>query len=174
MAVNLAARQLGDPDLVDFVARQLAEHDLAPGRLCLEVTETDLMADPGPSADVLRQLKELGVRLAIDDFGTGFATLDYVRRFAVADILKIDGSFVAGIADPKSRDKAIVEASLVLARTLGFETVAEGVETEEQRQILQELKCDLAQGHLFSKPVPASALPGRTVEAAVDATPAGD
>ena len=161
VAVNLAARQLVDPDLVDFVALQLAEHDLPAGRLCLEVTESDLMADPQTSGDVLRQLKELGVRLAIDDFGTGFATLDYVRRFAFADILKIDGSFIAGIAEPKSRDKAIVEASLVLARTLGFETVAEGVETEEQRLQLVELKCELAQGHLFSKPVPAEMLPGR-------------
>ena len=93
------------------------------------------------------------MRLAIDDFGTGFATLDYLRRFSAADILKVDASFVAGLANPSSHDLAIVSAALVLADNLGFDTVAEGVETEAQGEVLERLGCELAQGHLFSESV---------------------
>jgi diguanylate cyclase (GGDEF)-like protein/PAS domain S-box-containing protein len=155
VAANLSARQLADADLVEFVADTLAHARVTPARLCLEVTEADLITDPDLVIDQLAKFKELGVRLAIDDFGTGFATLDYLRRFATADILKVDASFVAGVTDPSSHDLAIVSAALVLADNLGFETVAEGVETQAQREVLERLGCELAQGYLFSPPVTA-------------------
>ena len=155
VAANLSARQLTDADLVDFVAEALDRNDVAPERLCLEVTEADLITDIDLVGAQLARFKELGVRLAIDDFGTGFATLDYLRRFASADVLKIDGSFVAGVTDPSSHDLAIVSAAMVLADNLGFDTVAEGIETEGQREVLASLGCSLAQGYLFSRAVPA-------------------
>jgi diguanylate cyclase (GGDEF)-like protein/PAS domain S-box-containing protein len=153
VAANLSARQLADADLVDFVADCLARNGVEPSHLCLEVTEADLVTDPDSVVEQLRRFKELGVRLAIDDFGTGFATLDYLRRFSAADILKVDASFVAGLSNPSSHDLAIVSAALVLADNLGFDTVAEGVETEAQCQVLERLGCELAQGHLFSESV---------------------
>lgn len=155
VAANLSARQLTDADLVDFVAEVLKRNRVRPNRLCLEVTEADLITDTGLVVDQLDRFKQLGVRLAIDDFGTGFATFDYLRRFASADILKIDGSFVAGVTDPTSHDLAIVSAAMVLADNLGFDTVAEGIETEAQSEVLERLGCSLAQGYLFSPPVPA-------------------
>ena len=155
VAANLSARQLADADLVDFVSDCLARHQVPPEQLCLEVTEADLVTDPDAVVEQLRRFKELGVRLAIDDFGTGFATLDYLRRFSAADILKVDASFVAGLGDPSSHDLAIVSAALVLADNLGFDTVAEGVETDAQCQVLERLGCELAQGHLFSESVTA-------------------
>lgn len=156
VAANLSARQLDDVDLVDFVAHVLAQYRVTPGRLCLEVTEADLISDTALVADQLARIKELGVRLAIDDFGTGFATLDYLRRFATADILKVDASFAAGVTDPASHDLAIVSAAMVLADALGFETVAEGIETEGQREVFARLGCEKAQGFLFSPPVGAA------------------
>lgn len=158
VAANLSARQLADADLVDFVADCLARHRVPPQQLCLEVTEADLVTDPDAIVEQLRRFKELGVRLAIDDFGTGFATLDYLRRFSTADILKVDASFVAGLSDPSSHDLAIVSAALVLADNLGFDTVAEGVETETQSEVLERLGCELAQGHLFSPSITADAI----------------
>ena len=156
VAANLSARQLADADLVDFVADTLERNGVEPVRLCLEVTEADLITDTEVVVDQLARFKELGVRLAIDDFGTGFATLDYLRRFAAADILKVDASFVAGVTDPSSHDLAIVSAAMVLADNLGFTTVAEGIETEGQREVLERLGCEFAQGFLFSRPVVAS------------------
>ena len=156
VAANLSARQLADADLVDFVADVLERECVWPGRLCLEVTEADLITDTPLVVDQLARFKKLGVRLAIDDFGTGFATLDYLRRFASADILKVDASFVAGVTDPSSHDLAIVSAAMILADNLGFDVVAEGVETEEQREVLERLGCGMAQGYLFSRPVAAS------------------
>lgn len=158
VAANLSARQLTDADLVDFVAEVLERNGVAPNRLCLEVTEADLIVDTELVVDQLARFKALGVRLAIDDFGTGFATLDYLRRFASADVLKVDASFVAGVTDPSSHDLAIVSAAMVLADNLGFDTVAEGVETEAQREVLERLGCSQAQGYLFSRPVEADAI----------------
>jgi diguanylate cyclase (GGDEF)-like protein/PAS domain S-box-containing protein len=155
MAVNLSARQLGDPGLVATVAEVLAQTGLAPERLCLEVTESALAGDTDTAVAALTSLKLLGVQLAIDDFGTGYATLDYVRRFSMADELKIDRSFVAGVADFHSPDAAIVSAAIVLADALGFEVVAEGVETAEQLAVLRRLGCGRAQGYYFGKPTEA-------------------
>jgi diguanylate cyclase (GGDEF)-like protein/PAS domain S-box-containing protein len=154
--VNLSARQLADPALVELVSGVLDGAGLAPARLCVEITEGVLAGEADATAGVLSRLKELGVRLAIDDFGTGYATLEYVRRFAMADELKIDRCFVAGLSEFDSPDAAIVSAAIVLADALGFETVAEGVETEDQLTVLRRLGCKHAQGHLFSPPQPAA------------------
>jgi diguanylate cyclase (GGDEF)-like protein len=153
IAVNLSARQLGDPGIVSLVADTLSSSGLPAERLCLEVTESALARDPDSAADALAELKTLGVQVAIDDFGTGYATLDYVRRFSMADELKIDRSFVAGLTDLHSPDAAIVSAAIVLADALGFETIAEGVETAEQLAVLRRLGCAGGQGWYFGKPM---------------------
>jgi diguanylate cyclase (GGDEF)-like protein len=153
VSVNLSAKHLADPKLEQLVAEVLDRHGVDAGELCLEVTESDLVYDLDGSAAVLRRLKQLGVRIAIDDFGTGYATLDYVRRFSMADVLKIDATFVHGLSGPGYEDRAIVAAAIALGRTLGFEVIAEGVEDERQRDVLVELGCDKAQGYLFSEAV---------------------
>ncbi len=122
------------------------------------MTESALAVDPDQSVVLLGALTLLGVRLAIDDFGTGYATLDYVRRFSMADELKIDRSFVEGVADESVADAAIISAVILLAGALGLETVAEGVEDREQVDVLRRLGCTHAQGYYFAQPVPASEL----------------
>jgi len=123
--------------------------------VALEVTESVLVTDVEATAAGLARLHALGIRLSIDDFGTGYASLDAVRRFSMADELKVDRSFVADLEGSEPRDRAIVWASVVLARALGLTAVAEGVETERQRTVLLELGCDLGQGYFFSRPLPA-------------------
>jgi len=168
VSVNLSAKHLADPKLEMLVAEVLERHGMDAARLCLEVTESDLVYDLDGSAAVLRRLKDVGVRLAIDDFGTGYATLDYVRRFSMADVLKIDATFVRGLSGPGYEDRAIVAAAIALGRTLGFEIIAEGVEDERQRDVLIELGCDKAQGYLFSE-----AVSGRHVADLLRALPDG-
>jgi diguanylate cyclase (GGDEF)-like protein/PAS domain S-box-containing protein len=154
VAVNLSARQLADADLVDVVAEVLDLTGLDPARLCFEVTESALVHNVEQTVDSLNRLKGLGVRIAIDDFGTGYATLDYVRHFSMADYLKIDRAFVEGVDRVGSQEAAIVSAAIALAKSLGFIVVAEGVETLFQMEALQALDCELAQGYLFSRPLP--------------------
>ena len=158
VSVNLSARHLGDPKLSDVVEAALLDAGLPPSALSVEITESALAADAAAALYSLTSLSQLGVHLAIDDFGTGYASLDYLRRFAMADQLKIDRSFVADLDTGSTRDQAIVSASLLLARDLGFTSVAEGVETETQRQILIDLGCKLGQGFLLCPPLPASDL----------------
>jgi diguanylate cyclase (GGDEF)-like protein/PAS domain S-box-containing protein len=153
VTVNVSARQLSDADLPAVVAAALADHDLPPSALGLELTESALVSDLDVAVAALDALHDLGVGVAIDDFGTGYSSLDYVRRFAMADQLKIDRSFVADLESRAARDQAICSASLVLARDLGFTSVAEGVETNNQLEALTALGCDLAQGFLFCPPV---------------------
>jgi len=154
VAVNLSARQLAAPNLLDVVAAVLSRTGLEAARLCFEVTENALVRDVDAAKKSMLGLKSLGVRIAIDDFGTGYATLDYVRHFSMADYLKIDRSFVGGVERPGSEEAAIVSAAIALAKSLGFTVVAEGVETLFQMEALRQLDCDLAQGFLFSRPVP--------------------
>ena len=154
--VNLSARQIGQPNLLAQVVTILEETGIDPGQLCLEITETTVMADAEASLEVLEKLRGLGVELAIDDFGTGYSSLSYLKRFPV-HVLKIDRSFVDGLGhDPD--DTAIVQAIMVLASSLGLRVTAEGVETDTQLAELVRLGCDRVQGYLFARPEPAAEL----------------
>lgn len=150
LAVNLAPRQLQDAAVVDRVRAQLEHTGMPPERLMLEITESALNIDPATAEARLVGLKELGVRLAMDDFGTGYSSLSHLQRFPI-DVLKIDRSFVATVTEPTGAK--VIEAVLGLCSALGIESVAEGVETEEQRQALLDLGCTRAQGWLFARPM---------------------
>jgi diguanylate cyclase (GGDEF)-like protein/PAS domain S-box-containing protein len=155
MSVNISARQLQRPDeLVREVVRVLEETRLAPGSLVLEITESMLMGDAENNVDVLGKLKDLGIGIAVDDFGTGYSNLGYLKRFPV-DVLKVDKSFVDGLEDNPD-DTAIARAIVDLARALGMQTVAEGIETTGQAGQLRDLECELGQGYYFSEPLPAA------------------
>lgn len=156
VSVNLSARQLDQPGLVADLAAALDRHRIDPARLCLELTESALVRDVAHSTALLRAVHELGVRVAIDDFGTGYASLEHLRQVEVADTLKIDQVFVAGIVDD-ARDRAIVSAAITLGRSLGFRVVAEGVEDEAQADILTDLGCHAGQGYLFGQAVASTA-----------------
>jgi EAL domain-containing protein (putative c-di-GMP-specific phosphodiesterase class I) len=136
------------------VAEVLDRTGVDPARVCFEVTESALVHDVDHAVAALNRIRGLGVGIAIDDFGTGYATLDYVRHFSMADYLKIDQAFVEGVDRPGSQEAAIVGAAVALAKSLGLTVVAEGVETLFQMEALQALECDLAQGFLFSRPLP--------------------
>jgi diguanylate cyclase (GGDEF)-like protein len=152
MSVNVSARQLGTGDLVDTVSSALECSGVEAGRLCLEITETAMMADPEAMSTTLAALKRLGVRLAVDDFGIGYASLRHLRELLPVDILKIDKSFVDGITTDAD-DAAIVEGVVRLAHSLGLEAVAEGVETADQLEMLRAWSCQAGQGYHFARPV---------------------
>jgi diguanylate cyclase (GGDEF)-like protein len=151
MNVNVSGRQVVEPGFVAEVSQVLAESAIDPSRVVLEFTEGVLMQDTDATMATLRQLKALGVRLAIDDFGTGYSSLSYVRRFPI-DVLKIDRSFVASMADGPD-ETALMQSILNLSETLHLETVAEGIEEASQLTELQSLGADLGQGYLFAKPL---------------------
>ena len=154
MSVNISAKQLQRPDeLVEEVIRILEQTELAPGSLVLEITESMLMGDAEQNVDVLRRLKDLSIGIAVDDFGTGYSNLAYLKRFPV-DMLKVDKSFVDGLGE-NPEATAIVEAVVSLARAMGMQTVAEGIETTGQADLLRALGCELGQGYYFSQPLPA-------------------
>jgi diguanylate cyclase (GGDEF)-like protein/PAS domain S-box-containing protein len=154
MAVNLSAVQFRQSRLTEMVSQILDEIGLPARCLELELTEGVAMEDPPAAIAVMDALHERGIRLAIDDFGTGYSSLSYLKRFKVSK-LKIDQSFVRDIArDPE--DEAIVEAIIGLARTLGLQTIAEGVETAEQFEFLRAKGCHQVQGYYFAKPLPAA------------------
>jgi diguanylate cyclase (GGDEF)-like protein/PAS domain S-box-containing protein len=154
VAVNLSPRQLSAPGLVDRIVRLLDRSRLDPSAICFEVTESALVRDEDLAVSTLNRLKSLGAAIAIDDFGTGYATLDYLRRFTMADVLKIDQSFIAGLDDPLSQEHAIVAASVTMAHSMGIQVVAEGIETDAQLDAAVDLGCDLGQGYLLGGPEP--------------------
>jgi diguanylate cyclase (GGDEF)-like protein/PAS domain S-box-containing protein len=155
VSVNLSPRQFQYAGLVDDVRLILAESGIDPRLVVLEITESLLMHDTDATISTLEQLRALGVRLAIDDFGTGYSSLSYLKRFPV-DILKIDRSFIDGMtSDPE--DATLAEAVVQLGRALNLQTVAEGIETADQRSALHMLGCEFGQGYLFARP----AEPGR-------------
>jgi diguanylate cyclase (GGDEF)-like protein len=186
VAVNLAVSDLLDPDLPADVARLLAEHDVPPPLLALEVTEDGLIADPQGAAATLDAIADLGVRIALDDFGTGWSSLAHLRRLPVHE-LKIDRSFVTDMAADDD-DASIVRTTLDLARSLRLGVVAEGVEDEDTWTLLADLGCDAIQGFVLSRPLPASQIdawlavrrqgpvarcvtPGQAAAPAVESTP---
>jgi len=152
VSVNLSPRQLSAPGLLDRITGLFERTGVSPRLICFEVTESALMGDEEIAVATLQRLKALGAHVAIDDFGTGHATLDYLRRFDMADVLKIDKSFVAGLDTVGGQERAIIGATVAMAHTLGVEVVAEGVETDEQLRAVTELGCDRAQGYLLGSP----------------------
>jgi EAL domain-containing protein (putative c-di-GMP-specific phosphodiesterase class I) len=157
MSVNISAKQLLQPHLVEDMRKLLAEMSLPPKALKLEITESAVMADPTAAADILQQIKDLGVRLAIDDFGTGYSSLSYLHRFPL-DTLKIDRSFISGSAQG-SEGMEIARTIMPMAKNLRLDVVAEGVETLEQVGLLKRLQCKYAQGYYFSKPLAPEEVP---------------
>lgn len=155
-SINVSGNELMQPGFGDLIAVALSRHDLPGVALCLEVTEEALLADPARAAEVLRPVRDLGVGLAIDDFGTGFTSLAVLRRFS-PEYLKIDRSFVSGMADSPS-DAALVRAVIQMGHALGISVVAKGVELVEQQHLLGVLGCDLAQGFLLGGPRPGDQL----------------
>ncbi|MBV8679837.1 MAG: EAL domain-containing protein [Aquitalea sp.] len=153
IAVNVSARQLARQDFIDEVSAALQASGLPGHYLEIEVTESTLMEDAKQAARQLAILKAMGIRLSVDDFGTGYSSLAYLKRFA-PDTVKIDRSFVSNLPTD-SEDAAIVSAIIHLARALGMNTLAEGVETEAQRAFLQQLGCEGMQGYLLGRPLDA-------------------
>jgi diguanylate cyclase (GGDEF)-like protein/PAS domain S-box-containing protein len=156
VSVNLSAANLAVPDLTDQVAYALASTGLPPNCLVLELTETMLMRDLAVTAARLEELRELGVKIAIDDFGTGYSSLGYLRDIPV-DVLKIDRSFIDGLAD-NGRQQELVSAVVQLGHTLGLRVVAEGVEDAAQLDLLTVMGCKFAQGYHLGRPEPAADL----------------
>lgn len=155
IAVNLSARQFQQPNLVEMVAKVLSQTQLAPQYLELEITESVAMQDREKTQEILKEFHQMGVHLSIDDFGTGYSSLAYLKQFPFNN-LKIDKSFVRDLTtNPK--DAGIVNAIVNLGMKFNFRIVAEGVETEAQKDLLQNLNCENMQGYLFSKPLSAQA-----------------
>uniref|UniRef100_UPI004055B83D EAL domain-containing protein n=1 Tax=Candidatus Electronema sp. TaxID=2698783 RepID=UPI004055B83D len=152
VAVNISSRQFENRELLTLLKSTLRETGLDPALLELEITESAVMEDPALAVELLREIRQLGVRIAIDDFGTGYSSLAYLKKFPVNSI-KIDQSFIADLVKD-SDDAAIVASIIQMGRSLHLEVVAEGVETLEQLEFLREKKCHEVQGYYFSKPLP--------------------
>lgn len=153
VSVNLSAIEFLDPDLEAVIQAALADANLSPNRLTIEITETTLMLDPATARTTLSSLRALGVRVAVDDFGTGYSSLAYLQQFEL-DMLKIDASFVADL--PCSTENCAIASAIVqMAHALNLRTTAEGVETEEQAAYLAAQNCDLLQGYLLARPMSA-------------------
>jgi EAL domain-containing protein (putative c-di-GMP-specific phosphodiesterase class I) len=154
ITVNVSPVQFKNDGLVPLVVNALSESGLPACRLELEITESVLLHDDELTLRILRQLRELGVRIAMDDFGTGYSSLNYLRRFPF-DKVKIDKSFIEHICDDPS-SLAIVQAVISIAKSRDIATTAEGVEKQEQLELLRALGCTEMQGYLFSPPKPAA------------------
>ncbi|MFQ3202267.1 MAG: diguanylate cyclase (GGDEF)-like protein/PAS domain S-box-containing protein [Pseudoalteromonas tetraodonis] len=156
MAINLSPRQFRDPELVNIIKNTLHKNSINNECLELEITEGVLMNSQASIHDALVQIDELGIKLSMDDFGTGYSSLSYLREYPF-DVLKIDRSFIAGITDNKA-DCNLVKAAIAMSHSLEIKVVAEGVETKEQLDLLNELNCDIAQGFYLSKPLSGAKL----------------
>jgi diguanylate cyclase (GGDEF)-like protein len=156
MAVNVSARQLDNDEFVTEVQEALEASGLDPPALTIEITETTLMRDAEKTVRRLSAVKALGVRIAIDDFGTGYSSLTHVQKFPV-DALKIDRSFITGLKDNKEGE-ALIHTLVQLGKALSIETVAEGIELQQELSLLQDERCDSGQGFLFAKPLDLPAI----------------
>jgi EAL domain-containing protein (putative c-di-GMP-specific phosphodiesterase class I) len=156
MAVNLSAIQFRSPQLVKRIKDILRQTGFAAELLELEVTEGTLMDHTEATLETLNALRKEGMQLSLDDFGTGYSSLSYLKRLPLNN-LKVDQSFVCGLPED-GESLAIVRAIVALAKNLGFTVTAEGIETEEQARILNELECETLQGYFIGKPVPAEEL----------------
>jgi EAL domain-containing protein (putative c-di-GMP-specific phosphodiesterase class I) len=156
IAVNVSARQFQQPNVVSMIKDAVERSGFDPRLLEIEITESTAMLDPALTADILHDLKSLGMTIAIDDFGVGHSSLNYLKRFPI-DTLKIDQSFIQDITRGGS-DGAIVSAVIAMGKALHIRVIAEGVETQEQLNFLKEHGCFEFQGYLFSRPMAANAL----------------
>jgi EAL domain-containing protein (putative c-di-GMP-specific phosphodiesterase class I) len=156
MSVNVSGRQLDLDSLIDDVRDVLHDTGLEPSALTLEITETALMRDAEAVTRRLTALKQLGVSIAVDDFGTGYSSLAYLRRFPV-DALKIDRSFITGVAGSKE-SSALLRTLVGLGKTLHLKTLAEGIENDAELSELQEQNCDQGQGFLYARPLDAKGI----------------
>jgi diguanylate cyclase (GGDEF)-like protein len=163
VSVNVSPRQVRHGSLTDIVTAALERNDIPPAWLELELTEAILLDDETRPFSRIRDLRRIGVKVSIDDFGTGYSSLSYLKRLPV-DALKIDRAFVAELS-AGSHDAAISAAIVTLGHELSLEVIAEGVETETQQRVLQDLGCDTAQGFFYSEPLPAVELDGLAVVA---------
>ena len=153
VSVNISAFDLLEPQFAEKVAATLQRHGVAPAYLCLELTESSIMRETQQSLAVLQQLRGMGLRLSVDDFGTGYSSLSQLRKLPV-DEIKIDKSFVLKL-DESSEDAVIVRSTIELGHNMGLAVVAEGVENDASRELLRRFGCDIVQGYLLSKPIPA-------------------
>lgn len=153
LAVNVSLRLLKQESFWDTIKRILYETELGPHFLELELVESSIMSDPQETIDILERIHKLGARIAVDDFGSGYSSLTYLKRLPI-DIIKIDMPFVQGIGKDRN-DEEIIKVIISLAKSLGLQSVAEGVETKEQVSFLHEHKCDVMQGFYFCRPMPA-------------------
>jgi EAL domain-containing protein (putative c-di-GMP-specific phosphodiesterase class I) len=156
VAINLSSMQLQSPGLARLIEEALRKHRIPPHLLALELTESMVMDDAESSSDTLYRLRELGIELAIDDFGTGYSSLAYLRHLPIT-LLNIDRSFIWAMAD-SDRDRRIVGVICALGRELGMKTIAEGIETEAQLEMLRGLRCDLVQGFHLMRPTTAAVI----------------
>ena len=156
MSINLSARQLQSPTIVDDVSDALRASGIAPETLVLELTESVMMGDAEVAVQRLHDLRALGVRLAVDDFGTGYSSLNYIRQFPL-DMLKVDRAFIRDINEG-GENGALAEAIIDLAKVLNLRAVAEGIEDASQLERLKELDCGLGQGFHFYKPMTREAV----------------
>ena len=163
LSVNVSSRQFREPDFVEMVEQVLDESGLAPDSLKLELTESGVMENPEEAISKMKMLRAKGVLFAIDDFGTGYSSLNYLKRFPL-DALKIDRSFVADALTNRD-DREIIRTIIAMARSLGMETVAEGIETKSQHGLLSRLGCGFMQGYYFGRPMPGEELERRVSEA---------
>ena len=152
VAINLSAGQFLDPSLPEFLQHQIIKNDIAPDQVCLELTETVLVSDIKRAMGIMQTIRDMGCMLAIDDFGTGYSSLSYLKSLP-ADYIKIDRSFVANIAS-SADDRNIVHSTISMVRNMGMQVIAEGIESNEQYELLCHFDCHQGQGYLISRPIP--------------------
>ena len=157
VSVNISSRQFNRPNFEDAVAECLSDTRLDPSQLLIEITETCIMESEERVSHTLAAIRDLGVKISMDDFGTGYSSLGALRRLPI-DELKIDQSFVRDMANDPD-DESIISAIIAMGRSLNLRVVAEGVEDEDQLARLREKGCDLVQGYLLSRPLPATEIP---------------
>ena len=151
ISINVSGIQFERQQVADLLRQAIANHQLRPDRIEIEITESAIMHHPERAIEALRELKAIGVRIALDDFGTGYSSLSYLRRFPI-DTLKIDRSFILEI-DRNPEDAEIVAAIVAMAHTLGLRVVVEGVETTAQLAVIVEKGCDVVQGYVYHRPL---------------------
>ncbi|MDX1457211.1 MAG: EAL domain-containing protein, partial [Marinobacter sp.] len=156
ISVNISPNNLREPEFPLYVQRLMASHPQHRGHITLEVTETSMMLDPINSLRALQSLDATGIPLSIDDFGSGYSSLSYIKQLPAREI-KIDRSLVTELPS-QSEDRVIVQTTINMCHSLGYQVVAEGVENQGTMALLQEMGCDMVQGFILSKPMPIDAL----------------